>query len=70
MIPDREKFTWEVTLQPPTGETIVEKVSNYWSPSYEGIKEAIGHAARCAAWLRNKKKLDFQVIGEPKLVSD
>ncbi len=70
MTSDREKFTWEVTLQPPSGETFVEKVQAYWSPTYEGIKDAVAHAARMNAWFRNKKKIDFQVIGEPKLVTD
>jgi hypothetical protein len=70
MTSEREKFTWEVKLQPATGETITEKVQAYWSPTYDGIKDAVAHAARMSAWLRNKKKIDFAVIGDPVLVTD
>lgn len=67
---ERKKFTWEVKLQASNdGSTITEKVEAYWSPKYEGIKEAVAHAARMKAWFRNKKKIDFKAIDEPKLVT-
>lgn len=67
---ERKKFKWKVTLQSPDGQTIDEPVEAYWSPKYEGIKEAVALAARTKAWFRNKKKVEFKVLGEPKLVTD
>lgn len=66
---DRTPKVWEVTLQKPDGSTMIEKVETYWSSTFEGVKDSVAHAARAAAWLRNKKKLQFQVVGEPKLVT-
>lgn len=68
MTKDRKPFEWEVQLQSQDGKLITEKVSAFWSPDFEGIKADIGVAARCKAWLRNKKKVTFQVVGEPKLI--
>jgi hypothetical protein len=65
---DRKPFEWEVTLQKPDGDTMIEKVTAFWSPTYEGVKESIALAARLKAWIRNKKKVEFQVLGEPKLL--
>lgn len=68
MISDRKPFEWSVKLQSQDGKELTEKVTAFWSPAYEGIKESIALAARCKAWLRNKKKVNFQVIGEPELI--
>lgn len=68
MTSERQPFIWEVKLQSQDGQEITEKVSAFWSPAYEGVKESIALAARCKAWLRNKKKVTFQVLGEPKLL--
>lgn len=66
---DRKPFVWEVKLQAAgDGETIVEKVSAFWSPVHEGVKESIALAARCKATIRNKGKVQFQALGEPKLL--
>jgi len=65
---NRQAFQWEVQLQSPDGKEITEKVEAYWSPDYDGVKESIALAARCKAWLRNKKKVTFEVLGEPKLI--
>lgn len=67
---ERTPFKWEVELQSPDGKTIIEKVEAHWSPTFEGIKDAIAHAARMKAWIRNKRKIDFKVLGEPKLVTE
>lgn len=64
----RTKFKWKVKLQSPTGQTSDELVEAYWSPSFEGVKERVVLAARCQAWLRSKKKVTYQVLGEPELV--
>lgn len=69
MLSERTKSEWEVKLQSPDGKTYTEKVSSFWSPVYENISQSIGHAARCKAWLRNKKKVEFQVIGDPVLIT-
>lgn len=68
MTSDRKPFEWEVQLQSQDGKQITEKVRAFWSPEYDGVKESIALAARCKAWLRNKKKVTFQVLGEPKLI--
>ena len=65
---DRKPFQWEVKLQAQDGKELTEKVEAYWSPEFEGVKESVALAARCKAWLRNKKKVTFQVLGEPKLL--
>lgn len=65
---DRKPFEWEVKLQSPDGKEITEKVLAFWSPTYEGVKESIALIARLKAWIRNKKKIEFQVLGEPKLL--
>jgi hypothetical protein len=65
---ERKPHVWEVTLQADDGKTYTEKVSAFWSPVFEGVKESIALAARCAATIRNKGKVQFQVIGEPKLL--
>lgn len=65
----RTPKVWEVKLQSPDGKEITEKVESYWDPEFEGVKESIAFAARCKAWIRNKKKIEFQVLGEPKLVT-
>lgn len=65
---DRKHFVWEVKLQSPDGKTMAEKVSAFWTPDFEGVKESIGLAARCKAAIRNKGKVQFQTLGEPKLL--
>jgi hypothetical protein len=65
---DRKPFEWEVKLQSPDGKEITEKVLAFWSPSYDGVKESIALAARLKAWIRNKKKIEFQVLGDPVLI--
>lgn len=65
---ERKPFIWEVELQTTDGQTRTEKVQAYWSPAYEGVKSSIELAARCAATIRNKGKVQFQVIGEAKLL--
>jgi hypothetical protein len=67
---DRTPSVWEVKLQSPDGATITEKVEAFWAPTFEGVKEAVATAARCKAWLRNKKKVQFVAVSEPTLVSD
>lgn len=69
MTSERKPFEWEVTLQQGSdGQTITEKVLAFWSPTYDGIKESIALAARCKATIRNKGKVQFQAVGEPKLI--
>lgn len=69
MTNERKPFIWEVKLQSAgDGETITEKVSAFWSPAFEGTKESIALAARCKAAIRNKGKVQFQALGEPKLL--
>lgn len=68
MTNERTPSDWEVQLQSPDGKVMTEKVSAYWSPDYDGVKESVAIAGRCKAWLRNKKKIDFQIIGEAKLI--
>lgn len=69
MSTERQPFVWEVDLQSSAdGKTITEKVQAFWSPTSDGIKESIALAARCKATIRNKGKLQFQAIGEPKLL--
>lgn len=66
---ERQPFVWEVELQSQDGKTITEKVQAFWSPAFDGVKESIALAARCKATLRNKaNKIQFQVLGEPKLL--
>lgn len=66
---ERKPFIWEVKLQASNGETVTEKVSAFWSPVFDGVKESIALAARCKATIRNKKEgLQFQAIGEPTLL--
>lgn len=66
---ERKPFEWEVELQSGTdGKTITEKVFAFWSPNSDGIKESIALAARCKATLRNKSKIQFQAVGDPKLL--
>jgi len=65
---ERKPHIWEVELQTPEGKTTTEKVSAYWSPTFDGIKESVANAARCAATIRNKGKVQFQVIKEPTLI--
>jgi len=64
----RQPFVWEVTLQAQDGKEYTEKVSAFWSPSFDGVKESIALAARLKAWIRNKRKVEFAVLGEPKLL--
>lgn len=68
MTSDRKPFEWEVPLQAKDGKTYMEKVSAFWSPDFDGVKDSIAIAARCKAWIRNKKNVEFQIIGEPKLL--
>lgn len=69
MTSERKPFIWEVKLQAAEGgETYTEKVSAFWAPVFEGVKESIALAARCQATIRNKGKVQFQAIGEPKLL--
>lgn len=65
---DRQPFVWEVELQAKDGQTTKEKVQAFWSPVFEGVKESIALAARCQATIRNKGKVQFQALGEPKLL--
>lgn len=65
---ERKPFVWEVKLQAVGGETITEKVQAFWSPKFDGVKESIAKAARFKALRRQKDKVDFQVLGEPKLL--
>lgn len=66
---ERKPFIWEVELQGGNdGKTIKEKVQAFWSPTYDGVKESIALAARCKATIRNKGKVQFQALGEPKLL--
>lgn len=68
---NREPFEWEVQLQADAGgegKTLTEKVQAYWSPTFDGVKESIKLAARCKARIRHKGKVNFQAIGEPKLL--
>ena len=66
---ERRPFEWEVDLQSSAdGKTITEKVFAYWSPTFDGIKDSIALAARCKATIRNKGKVQFQAVGEPKLI--
>jgi hypothetical protein len=58
----RKKFSYTVTLQAQSGEIIEHEIKNYWSPAYEGIKEAIGSCAASLLWLKSGKKLTFEVI--------
>lgn len=64
----RRPFVWEVKLQAKDGKEYVEKVQAYWSPTFDGVKESIALAARLKAWIRNKRKIEFAVIGEPTLL--
>lgn len=64
----RQPFEWEVTLQSKDGKEITEKVQAHWSPTFDGVKESIALAARLKAWIRNKKNVEFAVLGEPKLL--
>lgn len=64
----RTPNVWEVKLQASNGETTVEKVHSFWSPVFDGVKESIALAARLQAWIRNKKKVEFQAIAEPVLL--
>lgn len=59
---ERTPNVWEVTLQAPDGQTTVEKVQTYWSATFESIKTDVGNAARAAAKIRNKGKIEFQVL--------
>lgn len=68
MTNERKPHVWEVKLQADDGKTYTEKVSAFWSPLFDGVKESIALAARCQATLRNKGKVQFQVLGEPKLL--
>ena len=68
MTSDRRPFIWEVKVQSPDAKEYTEKVSAFWSPSFEGVKEAIALAARCKATIRNKGKVQFQALGEPTLL--
>lgn len=68
MTNERKPHVWEVKLQAKDGETYTEKVSAFWSPVFEGVKESIALAARCQATIRNKGKVQFQVLGEPTLL--
>lgn len=69
MTSERKPYVWEVQLQASNGETVTEKVSAFWSPVFDGVKESIALAARCKATIRNKKEgLQFQALGEPKLL--
>lgn len=65
---ERKPHIWEVKLQSPDGKEYTEKVSAYWSPTFEGVKDAVALAARCAATIRNKGKVQFQVLGTPALL--
>lgn len=65
---ERKPFVWEVELQASNGETVTEKVQAFWSPLFDGVKESIALAARCKATVRNKGKLQFQALSEPKLL--
>lgn len=65
---ERKPFIWEVKLQAADGKEYLEKVSAFWSPLYEGVKDSIALAARCQATIRNKGKVQFQALGEPKLL--
>lgn len=59
MIPDRKKFTWKVQLQNGrTGATEEVTFSSYWSPKWEGVKEAVQEAAAAIAWYKSGKKPD------------
>lgn len=59
---------WKVKLQSKDGQTIVETVKAFWDPKFEGVKESVALAARCQAWVRSKKKVAYQALGEPELV--
>lgn len=68
MVSDRKPNVWEVELQSPDGATRTEKVHSFWSPLFDGVKHDIATAARCAATIRNKGKVQFEVISEPKRI--
>jgi hypothetical protein len=68
MLSERKPFVWEVELQKPDGKTITEKVHAHWSPDFDGVKESVSLAARCKATIRNQGNVQFQAIGEPKLL--
>lgn len=66
---ERTPREWSVKLQGNDGSTVTETVKAFWSPTFEGVKESIAVAARCKAWLRSKKKIAYQAVGEPELVA-
>ncbi len=68
MTRERKPHIWEVTLHTQDGKEHTEKVTAFWSPLYDGVKESVALAARCKATIRNKGKVQFQALGEPKLL--
>lgn len=68
MTGERKPFVWECKIQAPDGKEYTEKVTAFWDPAFDGVKESIALAARCKAWFRNKKKIQFKSLGEPQLL--
>lgn len=56
-------WIWEVSLvNEQTGEPASISVKSHWSPSFEGIKEAIKEVAAIKAWWETGKKFAFAAI--------
>lgn len=59
---ERKKFKWEVELSDDRGTVTKRNVSAYWDPQSVGCNEAVGHAARSAAWMATGKQREFFVV--------
>jgi hypothetical protein len=55
MVFERKAKKWKVTLQSKGGPTKDVEIESYWSPSWDGIKEAIGVAAAVREWFKSGK---------------
>lgn len=55
MVFERKPKKWKVTLQAKAGATRDVEIESYWSPAWEGVKEAIGIAAAVREWYNSGK---------------
>lgn len=59
----RQLFHWDVPLQDERGRTKTFRLSAYWSPAFEGVRETVAQAAAVMATV--KEGVQHHAVGIP-----
>lgn len=51
----RVKGKWVAQIQSQTGEIKEVKIETHWDPDYEGMADAVAHAAAVKTWYQSHK---------------